>query len=407
MHQDNNDNELRKMLRDENLQKIKNKIVVMSGKGGVGKSTVAVNIAYALSLMGKSVGIMDIDFHGPSIPKMTGIENKKMTDIGKDGRPVPIKVVNNLYVLSIASLMENPDDAIIWRGPMKMGVINQFLEDINWPELDYLIIDCPPGTGDEPLSIIQTIQDIAGVIIVSTPQDVAFLDARKSIDFVNKLNVPVLGIIENMAGFICPKCGEKIDIFKSGGALKAAKDFNVEILGSIPIEPGIVHSGDEGKPYVYFYGDTEGGKTFMSIAEKILIKTENNYNNNAAEDNTMGKDNKIAIPVENDKLCEHFGHAPEFYIYQIGNNKVLKKEKVTPPPHEPGTIPKWLNSLGVTVLLAGGIGQGAIKYFNDFKINVISGCPALKHSELIKSFLNKQLISKNSVCSHNHDHSCH
>jgi len=266
MHQ-NVDENLKQKQREENLKKFKNTIVVMSGKGGVGKSTVTVNLAYALSLMGKATGIMDIDFHGPSIPKMTGIENKKMTDFAKDGRPTPIKAVNNLYVLSIASLMENPDDAIIWRGPMKMGVINQFLEDINWPELDYLVIDCPPGTGDEPLSIIQTIKNVTGVVIVSTPQDVAFLDARKSIDFVNKLNVPILGIVENMAGFICPKCGEKIDIFKTGGALKAASDFKVEILGQIPLEPGIVHAGDEGKPYVYFHNDTEGGKTFISIAE--------------------------------------------------------------------------------------------------------------------------------------------
>jgi len=404
MHQNKDDN-FREMLREENLQKFKNTIVVMSGKGGVGKSTVAVNLAYAISLTGKTAGIMDIDFHGPSIPKMTGIENKKMTEISKDGRPMPIKVVNNLYVLSIASLMENPDASIIWRGPMKMGVINQFLEDINWPELDYLIIDCPPGTGDEPLSIIQAIKDVTGVIIVSTPQDVAFLDARKSIDFVNKLNVPILGIVENMAGFICPKCGEKIDIFKSGGALKAASDFNVEILGSIPLEPDIVNAGDEGKPYVYFYSKTQGGKAFMEIAEKILLKTENR--NSVSADDSKKDNNKIAIPVENDKLCEHFGHAPEFFIYELNNNKIIKKEKMTPPPHEPGTIPKWLNSLGVTVLLAGGIGQGAIDYFNNFNIEVISGCPAIKHSELIKHFMNEELESKNSVCDHNHDHNCH
>ena len=265
-------NELKTMLRMENLQKIKNKIVILSGKGGVGKSTVSVNLAYAFALSGFKTGIMDVDFHGPSIAKMTGIEGKKLEVDGKDMRPGPIKVINNLYVLSIASMLESPDDAVIWRGPMKMGVIKQFLEDIKWPELDYLVIDCPPGTGDEPLSIIQTIEDITGAIIVSTPQDIAFLDARKSINFVNKLNTRVLGIIENMSGFICPKCGEKIDIFKKGGAVKASKDFNIEILGEIPLEPDIVNSGDEGKPFVYFYNNSESSKVFISIAEKIIEK---------------------------------------------------------------------------------------------------------------------------------------
>jgi ATP-binding protein involved in chromosome partitioning len=266
------DNELKEMLKMENLQKIKNKIVVLSGKGGVGKSTVSVNLAYALALQGNRVGIMDVDFHGPSIAKMTGIEGRKIFSEKEGQKPKPIEAIKNLYVLSMASLLESPDDAVIWRGPMKMGVIKQFLEDIEWPELDYLIIDCPPGTGDEPLSILQTIHDITGVIIVSTPQDVAFLDARKSINFVNKLDAKILGIIENMSGFICPRCGEKIDIFKKGGALKASKDFNVEILGEIPIEPDIVDSCDSGKPYVYFYNKSKGSKVFMNIAEKIIKK---------------------------------------------------------------------------------------------------------------------------------------
>ncbi|MBN2545815.1 MAG: Mrp/NBP35 family ATP-binding protein [Spirochaetes bacterium] len=269
-----NNEELKKAMRIENLKKFKNKIVVMSGKGGVGKSTVSVNLAYGLTLSGFVTGIMDVDFHGPSVAKMTGIEKKQMIVEDQSGRPSPIKVINNLYVLSIASFMKSPDDSIIWRGPMKMGVINQFLEDIKWPELDYLIIDCPPGTGDEPLSIIQTIGDITGVVIVSTPQDIAFLDVRKSIDFANKLNVPILGLIENMAGFKCPKCGENIDIFKGGGAEKARKDFNIDILGQIPIDPEIVDSGDSGKPFIYFNSGNEAGKIFNDILEKIIGKTK-------------------------------------------------------------------------------------------------------------------------------------
>ncbi len=197
MHQ--NDEQNRDMLRMENLQKIKNTIVVISGKGGVGKSTVSVNIAYALALQGRRVGIMDVDIHGPSIAKMTGIDNKRLVSEEEGERPRPIEAVHNLFVLSIASMLESPDEAIIWRGPMKMGVIRQFLEDIDWPELDYLVVDCPPGTGDEPLSVIQLIGDVTGVVVVTTPQDVALLDVRKSINFVKKLETPILGIVENMA----------------------------------------------------------------------------------------------------------------------------------------------------------------------------------------------------------------
>ena len=260
---------LREKYLNENLSKIKNKIVIISGKGGVGKSTVSVNLAYCFALNGYKVGIMDVDIHGPSIAKMTGIEGIVLT-AKENERPKPIKVINNFYVLSIASMLGSSDEPLIWRGPMKMNVIKQFLEDIDWPELDYLIIDCPPGTGDEPLSVIQLLKNVTGTIIVSTPQDVAFLDARKTINFSKKLNVPILGIIENMSGFVCPKCGEKIDIFKSGGAEKAAKDFKLNILGKIPIDIDIVHSSDNGKSYVYNFSKKEGAKIYMDIAKKIL-----------------------------------------------------------------------------------------------------------------------------------------
>ena len=258
----------------ENLRKIKHKIVVISGKGGVGKSTVSVNLAYGLALQGKSVGILDVDIHGPSIAKMLGIENKKL-EISDDGvRAKPIRVVNNLYAVTLASMLQNPDDPVIWRGPLKIGAIKQFLSDINWPELDYLIVDCPPGTGDEPLSAIQTIGDMDGAIIVSTPQDVALLDARKSIRFAEMLKVPVLGLIENMAGFKCPHCGGIIDIFAGNGVKKAAEDFNVEILGSIPIDPNIVNTGDEGRPYIYDYGKLDAAKVMQEITKKIIASIE-------------------------------------------------------------------------------------------------------------------------------------
>jgi len=397
------DEELMDFYRKENLQKIRNKIVVISGKGGVGKSTVSVNLAFSLALEGNKVGIMDVDIHGPSVAKMTGIEGKPLLQ-GENERIIPIKAYENLYVLSIASMLENPDDPIIWRGPAKIGVIKQFLEEVDWPELDYLIIDCPPGTGDEPLSVIQLIENVTGAVIVSTPQDVAFLDARKSISFAEKLNVPILGIVENMAGFICPHCGENIDIFKSGGAKKAGRDFNVEVLGSIPLEPSIVESGDEGKPFVYYYSKTEAGKVFKSIVEKIIDKIKNNN-----EETIMGKENlkdKIAIPLDNGKLSEHFGHAGKFVIYEIENNKIISHKDFTPPPHEPGSIPKWLYELNVTKIITGGIGQGAIDYFNQYKIDVFSGAPVLKPFELIEKYLNGDFSTGGAQCDHSHEGEC-
>ena len=267
-----------KVLQDEhlkeNLNKIKYKVVVISGKGGVGKSTISVNLAYGLALQGKKVGILDVDIHGPSVAKMMGLEGKKL-EVSDDGvRAKPLRVVNNLYAVTLASMLQNPDEPVIWRGPLKMGAIKQFLADINWPELDYLIVDCPPGTGDEPLSAIQTIGDMDGAIIVSTPQDVALLDARKSIRFAEMLKVPVIGLVANMGSFSCPHCGELIDIFKGTGVEKAAADFNLDILGSIPIDPIIVETGDSGRPYIYDYNKSKGAEIMNEITKKVIAKIE-------------------------------------------------------------------------------------------------------------------------------------
>ncbi len=266
--------EIKETQYQENLSRIKNRIVVISGKGGVGKSTTTVNIAYGLAFAGKKVGIIDVDIHGPSIAKMMGIEGKNLQADPKTGRPVPIKVHDNMHVLTIATLMPNQDDPLIWRGPLKMGLIKQFLQDIEWPEIDYLVVDCPPGTGDEPLSIVQLLGKVDGSVIVSTPQDVAFLDARKTIKFSEKMNVPILGIVENMASFVCPHCGEPIDLFKGEGAVKAAKDFGVEIIGKIPVDINIPKTTDEGRPYIYDFGKTAGAAEFTKVVHRIIEKIE-------------------------------------------------------------------------------------------------------------------------------------
>ena len=257
---------------EENLDRIKHKLIVISGKGGVGKSTVAVNVAYGLALKGHKVGILDVDIHGPSIAKMLGIEGEKLQMKAKGEFPEPIKVTDNLYALTIATLVDSPDDPIIWRGPIKISVIKQFMQDIQWPQLDYLIVDSPPGTGDEPLSVVQTLKKVDGSIIVSTPQDIALLDARKTIKFSHKMDVPVLGIIENMSTFVCPHCGEKTDIFSGLGIGKAASDFDIDVLGHIPIDVNIVKSGDSGKAYLKNHETQASAKEFQKIISKIAAK---------------------------------------------------------------------------------------------------------------------------------------
>ncbi len=258
----------------ENLDRIKYKLIVISGKGGVGKSTVAVNVAFGLAAQGKKVGLLDVDIHGPSIAKMLGIEGKAL-EISPTGKyAMPIKVNENLYAMTIASLIKNPDEPVIWRGPLKMGAIKQFLQDIRWPELDYLIVDSPPGTGDEPLSVIQILKKVDGSLIVSTPQDLALLDVRKTIKFSQKMNVPIIGLIENMSTFICPHCSKEINIFKGFGVKKAAKDFNIDVIGKIPIDINIAESGDKGKSFLSESKNKIITQRFNEIINSITEKLE-------------------------------------------------------------------------------------------------------------------------------------
>ncbi len=250
----------------ERMERVKHKIMVMSGKGGVGKTTVAVNLALTLAVKGYEVGIMDADIHGPNVPKMLGIEEEH-PQVSKEGI-TPVFIPPRVKVMSLAFLLADKDTPVVWRGPRKMGAIRQFLSDVFWGDLDYLIIDLPPGTGDEPLSVAQLIPQIDGTIVVTTPQDVALLDSRKSVNFAKELSTPVIGIIENMSGFKCPKCGETIDLFKIGGGERAAKDMSVPFLGRVPIEVKIVESGDSGIPFMLKH-KSEAAEAFETIVDNI------------------------------------------------------------------------------------------------------------------------------------------
>ena len=258
----------------ERMLKIKHKLIVMSGKGGVGKTTVAVNLAYGLAVKGNRVGILDVDIHGPNIAKMLGIEERRLT--GSELGIEPIDVLPGLKAVSLALLLENKDQPVIWRGPLKMITIKQFLADVNWGELDYLIVDSPPGTGDEPLSVCQLIPDMNGAIVVTTPQDVAILDSRKSVLFAKELKVPVIGIIENMSGFMCPHCKKEIDLFGTGGGEKSAHDLKVPFLGRIPVEPEMVKLGDLGQPFIHFKKETQTAEIMNEIISKITVHMKSN-----------------------------------------------------------------------------------------------------------------------------------
>lgn len=249
------------------LGKIRHRVAVMSGKGGVGKTTVAVNLAIALSAIGKSVGILDADVHGPNIPKMLGL-NGRGPVMGERG-PVPITSSENIKVMSMAFMLPDEDTPVVWRGPVKHTVFKQFLSEVDWGDLDYLIVDLPPGTGDEPLSIAQLLGEPLWAVVVTTPQDVALLDSRKSVVFGRTLNLNVLGMVENMSGLTCPHCGERIDLFKTGGGERSSRDLNVPFLGAIPIDPKVVTGGDNGTPVCVMSPDSPTASAFRSLARRV------------------------------------------------------------------------------------------------------------------------------------------
>lgn len=259
----------------ERMRHIKNKIVILSGKGGVGKTTVAVNLATSLAWQGHTVGILDADIHGPDVPKMLDLEGARM--IGGDKGLEPVIGPLNILTVSMEFLLQNADTPIIWRGPLKMRVISEFLSKVNWGTLDYLIIDLPPGTGDESLSIMQLLPDLDGIIIVTTPQEVALLDSRKAANMVRQMNIPILGLIENMSGFHCPHCGEVTNIFGKGGGKNAAKELNLFFLGDLPFDHRVMLLSDEGKPFIVTESKTPVAEAFQKVVERLVTRLKHQH----------------------------------------------------------------------------------------------------------------------------------
>ncbi|MEX2724425.1 MAG: Mrp/NBP35 family ATP-binding protein [Candidatus Freyarchaeota archaeon] len=251
----------------EKMANVKHKIIIMSGKGGVGKSVVTANLATALALKDKKVGILDSDIHGPSIPKILGIRGKKpkATETGVK----PVTTPQGVKVISMDLLVAESEKPLIWRGPLKMKAIRQLLSEVDWEELDYLLVDLPPGTGDEPLNIMQLIPEMDGAIIITAPSDLSQYIVRKAVSMARKMNIPIIGIIENMSGFICPKCGEKYEILGAGGGKKISQEMNLNLLGQIPIDPKITENTDHGTPFIVENPESQTAKTFNEIVQKI------------------------------------------------------------------------------------------------------------------------------------------
>ena len=263
---------MQKKVMLENLREVRHTIFVMSGKGGVGKSSVTVNLAVALAARGFTVGILDVDLHGPSVPHLLGTSDFVMVD-QSDGKLMPVPCGERLSLVSIESFLEDKDSAIIWRGPKKAGAIQQFLSDVKWGALDYLLIDSPPGTGDEHMTILDAIPD-AQCVVVTTPQEISLADVRKALDFLKIVKAPILGIVENMSGLACPHCGKEIDLFKKGGGKELAERENLPFLGAIPLDPMTVVAADRGQPIVSLPEDGPAKAAFLQLADTVAKATQ-------------------------------------------------------------------------------------------------------------------------------------
>ncbi len=379
------------------MQNVRHKFLVLSGKGGVGKSAIAANLAVWLSARGNKVGLLDVDIHGPSIPKLLGLEQNRLT--GTEEKINPVAYDGNLRVVSIGFLLNDENNATIWRGPMKHNVIRQFISNVAWERLDYLVVDCPPGTGDEPLSVAQLIPAVDGAVVVTTPQQLAVTDVRKCITFCRQLKLPVLGIIENMSGFVCPHCLERTDIFAGRGGQQLAEELSIPLLGSIPFDSYIVVACDSGKPIIESNTNSPAKEAMQKAFESLL-----NSNPNHTEKKIEESKNKmrIAIPITQGKLSAHFGHCEQFAVIDVepSEKKITATEMLTPPGHEPGALPKWLSGLSVKLIIAGGMGQRAQQLFTQNGIEVVVGAPDSSPEKLVKDYLDGALQSGQNICDH-------
>jgi len=385
--------------RDENLARIGRVVAVMSGKGGVGKSTIATALALGLARRGLRTGLLDVDFHGPTVPTLLGIHQARPTPDAEASGLEPVEVEPNLRVMSLGLLLGGGDEAVIWRGPMKIGVINQLLGEVAWGDLDVLVIDCPPGTGDEPLSLGQVIPT-AEIVMVGTPQEVAMADVRKAMAFCRKLDLLVLGLVETMGTLRCPHCSREVPLFQRAAS---ARPEGTPVLAEVPFDPALHEACDSGRLTAF---TAEGGPTarcLTDLAERVATGGRA-AQTTMTEQNTSQKGGKpkmrYAIPTADGMLAMHFGHADQFALVDVEDGEIQSTRSVTPPGHAPGVLPAWLKENGVDIVMTGGMGRRAQGLFAEHGIKVVVGASAAAPAELVKQHLAGALVTGDNLCDH-------
>jgi Mrp family chromosome partitioning ATPase/predicted Fe-Mo cluster-binding NifX family protein len=359
------------------LKQIRHKILVMSGKGGVGKSSVAVSLALALARRGYKVGLMDVDLHGPNVLRMLGL--KQPFDLMHAQFQLPPDLFDNLKVISIEVLMRDREMAVIWRGPLKHQMIRQFLTEVQWGSLDYLVIDAPPGTGDEPMSVAHTITD-AQAVIVTTPQEISLADVRKSINFCRKINLNVLGIVENMSGYFCPHCGKELPLFRKGGGERTAQAAKVPFLGSLPFDPQVVEAADQGQLMELKEKDSPFLQALAPIVEYIAEILPPGAKKR--EPGVM----KFAVPLEDGKMAAKLANAQHFAIFTVKDGAITHHQIMPRPVHGFGSFPEWLDDLEVTHLLAADLSGKAQELLQRKDIQVLPGDPQKPPEVLVAKY---------------------
>ncbi len=361
------------------MSSVKKVIAVVSGKGGVGKSLVTSMLAVTMSRMGYHTAILDADITGPSIPKAFGIREKA---VGSEFGLFPVKSKTGIDIMSVNLLLENDTDPVVWRGPIIAGTVKQFWTDVIWNEVDFMFIDMPPGTGDVPLTVFQSIA-VDGIVVVTSPQELVSMIVSKAVKMAEMMNIPILGLVENMSYFKCPDNNKDYSIFGDSHIDEIAQKHNLKILAKLPIDPKLAAACDKGMIELF---DGDWLESFANILEQM-------------EDKKMIK---IAVASENEMVTEHFGHCKNFNIFEAEDGQVVKGESIPNPGHKPGFLPNFLNDLGVHVIISGGMGSGAIDIFNEKGIEVIVGANG-NAKEAAQAYLRGALKSTGSVC-HEHQH---
>jgi ATP-binding protein involved in chromosome partitioning len=370
------------------LEQIRHKLLIMSGKGGVGKSSVAVTLALALARRGFAVGLIDVDLHGPDVYRMLGLGEP--LDLIHGQYNLPADVFRNLKIISIEAMMKDRDAAVIWRGPVKHKVIRQFITEIEWGSLDFLIIDAPPGTGDEPLTVAHTIPE-ARAVIVTTPQEISLADVRKSINFCHKVDLQILGVVENMGYLICPDCGKSIPLFKSASGGQSVQSLGLSLIGSLPFDPQIVEAADTGR-----LTEVDTSKSlFFRALDQVVDAILTTVGQSEPQKNLPAREpgvSKFAIPVQDGKLSQQFGQSRLFALITVKDHQLIDQVEASLPDFKPGILPAWLERQGITHIIAAGMGEKALKFFQRKGIVVTTGAPELFPETLVQQYLDEKLL---------------